>query len=298
MRKFLSLFSFIVFFGFSSNAQDDLLKQLQDGTANSHEKVTATFKGNKIINIQTTETLKKKNLDFRVAHLFGNVGAESGGGIHNLYGLDQSSDIRIAFHYGITDNIMIGVSRTKRNENFEGLVKAKLMQQTTDNKIPLGIGLYAASTVTGKPSVYITKFSHRVTYFTQLLLVRKFSSRFSFIAAPSFLHRNLVDAGDDNDIINLAVGTRFRFTRSSSIILDYFYNIDRTLTDAYKTSKNFTDPLGIGVEIETGGHVFTLMFTNASGTIENDFIATTNDDWAKGGTKFAFNISRTFKVGK
>src|SRR3954471_18702439 len=102
-------------------AQDDLMKQLESQTSPAHEPVIATFKSFKIINIQTNETNKKRNLDFRVAHLFGNIGAESGGGVHDLYGLDQSNDIRIAFHYGVTDKLTVGVSRAKRNENLEGL---------------------------------------------------------------------------------------------------------------------------------------------------------------------------------
>src|SRR5436189_2256038 len=106
--------------------QDDLLMQLQKDQGPAPEKVLATFKGNKIINIQTNETVKKKNLDFRVNHLFGNIGNESGGGTHTLYGLDQSSDIRIGFHYGINDKLTIGLSRSKRNENLEGLLKCRL----------------------------------------------------------------------------------------------------------------------------------------------------------------------------
>src|SRR6267154_6132981 len=108
-------------------AQDDLMKQLESQSTTSHEPVIATFKSTKIINVQTNETNKKRNLDFRVTHLFGNMGSESGGGVHDLYGLDQSNDIRIAFHYGISDKLMAGVSRAKRDENLEGELKYKLI---------------------------------------------------------------------------------------------------------------------------------------------------------------------------
>ena len=97
-------------------AQDDLLKQLEGQSKSAKEPVIATFKSSRIINLQTTETNKKRELDFRVSHLFGNIGEESGGGYHNFYGFDQSNDIRIAFNYGLTDRLMIGVARAKRGK--------------------------------------------------------------------------------------------------------------------------------------------------------------------------------------
>src|SRR5690242_7480961 len=180
---------FILFTSFSLSvfAQDDLLKQLESQSGSTHEPVIATFKSTKIINIQTNETNKKRNLDFRVSHLFGNVGEQSGGGYHNFYGLDQSNDIRIAFHYGITDRLTVGVARAKRNETFEGLAKYKAFEQTTDNKIPLSIALFGQSTITTKANTegYYDKSVHRLNYCGELILARKFSSRFSFEIVPT-----------------------------------------------------------------------------------------------------------------
>src|SRR5947207_1946921 len=123
------------------NAQDELLKTLQAETPVTKQNVIATFKGDKIINIETNETVRKKNLDFRVGHLFGNIGKKSGGGIHNFYGIDQSADIRVAFHYGLTDRLMVGVSHVKRNENFEGLVKYRALEQQSDESLPFALTL-------------------------------------------------------------------------------------------------------------------------------------------------------------
>src|SRR2546422_2264782 len=125
MKKILPLlFAFITVTAF---AQDDLLKQLESQAKPVKEPVIATFKSTRIINIQTNETNKKRRLDFRVSHLFGNIGSESGGGYHNFYGFDQSNDIRIAFNYGITDRLMVGLARTKRNEAIEGTAKWKAL---------------------------------------------------------------------------------------------------------------------------------------------------------------------------
>jgi hypothetical protein len=290
----LLLPALFIFISLSSVAQDDLLKQLETQTPSAKEPVIATFKSTKIINVQTNETNKKRNLDFRVSHLFGNVSKESGGGSHNLYGLDQSNDIRIAFTYGITDRLMIGVSRCKRDENFDGDLKFRLLEQTTDNKSPLAITLFGQSTLSGKENIggLYDKFEHRINHCAQIIFARKFSSNFSFEIVPSYVHRNIVSIGDENDLYSIGGGFRYKFTKSASVIADYFYTLNRPEL----TADDHYDPLGIGFEIETGGHVFTIMFTNASGILENDYIPNTVDSWSKGGFKFAFNISRTFKL--
>jgi hypothetical protein len=273
--------------------QDDLLKVLQSETPVKNEKVIATFKGNKIINIETNETVRKNNLDVRVSHLFGNMGAEGGGGIHNFYGIDQSADIRIGFHYGLTDRLMLGVARSKRNENFEGLVKYRVLEQTTDGSMPFSMTLYSNMTYSIKSSEVIAKDVYRLTYCTQAIFAYKYSTKFSVALTPGFLHRNFVEAGDENNTYSLSGGFRFKFTRSASIISDYSHTFGRN-----DVVQDYKDVFGLGVEIETGGHVFSIMFTNASGILENDYLVNTVDSWGHGGVKFSFHISRMFRMTK
>ena len=226
------------------------------------------------------------------------MGEESGGGYHNFYGLDQSNDIRIGFHYGITDRLTVGVSRAKRNEAFEGMAKFKALEQTTDNKIPLSIAVFGQSTITTKANTegYYDKGIHRLNYCGQLIIARKFSPRFSFEIVAAGVHRNIVDVGDENDLLSLGAGVRWKFTRSSAIVADYFHTF-RSEEDRYEDGGfGYEDPIGVGIEIETGGHVFTIMFTNAIGLLETDFLVNTVDSWSKGGFKLSFNISRTFKL--
>ena len=292
IRSLVFVFILAVF-GHPAAAQDDLMKQLQGDSVAPSEKTIATFKGFKIVNILTPETVKKKNLDFRITHLFGNMGAESGGGIHTLYGFDQSNDIRIAFMYGINDRLNIGFSRLKRDENLVGELKFKAVEQTTDNKTPLTVTIYTNLAYTPKVDADLTKSVHRMSYCTQVILAKKFSPKFSLELVPSYLHRNLVAPDDENDILSLGVGGRFKVTRSAAIIADYVYDFGRPEL----VPKRY-DPIGFGIEIETGGHVFSLMFTNASGILENDYIANTVDNWGDGGYKFSFHISRMFSFDK
>jgi hypothetical protein len=279
-------------------AQDDLMKMAMESADSVKTKVTATFKTTKLISAQTNETVHKRTLDVRIGHLFGNVGKESHGGVHTLYGLDASVDIRLALEYGITDKFTVGISRCKRQENIEGLAKYRLLEQTADNKIPLAITLFgnaAISVVANTENMVYPKTVDRMAYTAQVILARKFSSQFSFVLLPTFVHRNYVfSANDNNDLFALGLGGRIKVTRSTSIVADYFYNFDELRK--INNDNGYFNPLGIGFEIETGGHVFTIMFTNAIGIIENDFIPNTTDSWSKGGFKLSFNISRNFRL--
>lgn len=292
MKKISGLILFFFVTSSTIFAQEDLLKMLEKDSQPKAEPVLAMFKTNKLINIHTNETVRKNNLDVRISHLFGNMGLESGGGIHNLYGIDQSADIRIGFHYGITDRLMIGVSRAKRNEDLEGLLKYRILDQTTDNKIPISISAFTNIAYSIKESADFKSNTYRFSYCSQLIFARKFTSRFSFVVVPTLIHRNFVGADDENNTFSLSGGFRLKFTPSASVIVDYSHTFGRPdlVLPHY-------DVVGIGVEVETGGHVFTIMFSNASGILENDYLVNTMDSWSKGGFKLSFNISRMFKIG-
>lgn len=309
--------AFLITAVFTANAfaQDDLLSLVEDENLKKHERVIATFKTTKVINIQSTETVKAKTMDFRVTHRFGSIGSASGGGPHTLYGFDNSADIRISFDFGITDDLTLGVGRSKMGELLDGMVKYCFLRQTTDNHIPVSVAFYGDMSY--NPQVASQFYSgmattagfkqndiHRFAYTSQLIIARKFGSRFSMELVPTYQHRNFVlanvnadnGAEEMNDLFAIGGGFRLKLTRRVALIADYYY----TFSD-YRmgnTANPFYNPLAVGVEIETGGHVFHLNFTNASGIIENNYLPNTTDSWLKGGYKFGFNISRVFNLGK
>ncbi len=273
------------------------------------DPVTATFKSTRIINGQSNETLAKRDLDFRVAHRFGDIGG-SGGGSSTFFGLDNSTDIRIAFEYGITDKLTAGVSRAKGSGNFsqmwEVLGKYKLLQQTHDNRIPVGVTLFANAVVSSMKSspdkedvYYFDKFSDRAGYVAQAVIARKFGNAVSLALTPSFVHRNRVGYKDMNNMFALGVGGRLRFSNRVALVADYFYAFrDEESKDYYAArGTDFYNSLGVGVEIETGGHVFHLNFTNATAVLENQFIPETTSTWRNGQFRWGFNISRRFSLG-
>jgi hypothetical protein len=276
-------------------AQDDLLKMVLSEGDSEILYVESSFKTTKIINAHTNETVKGHNLDFRVGHRFGSVGKGSGGDIHSLYGLDVSSDIRIAFEYGINDRFTTGFSRSKFRENLEGLLKYRLLMQRVDEKMPVSVTLFTNTAYTpalNNNKLY-DKVEHRFSYTFQTIVARKFSHAFSLQLIPTLVHRNYVpDFDDANDLFSIGVGGRLKLTKHTSLIGDYFYNV----SDYRSSSDDYFNPLGLGVEIQTGGHVFSLMFSNASALIENEYIPYTTDSWSEGGYKFSFNISRVFAL--
>ncbi len=303
-----------VTFGLNTFAQDDMLNLLDSvGGKKTHEKTMATFKDFKIINAQSTETVKAKTSNFNITHRFGNIGVASNGGVHTLYGLDNVTDVRIGFDFGITDNLTIGIGRSKQSELVDGLIKYRMLSQTIDNHVPFSLAFYGdmgynpqASTQFYKgidPSVYFHQEDiHRISYIGQLIIARKFGWRFSMELLPTIQHRNYVlanintdnGAEESNDLISMGGGFRFKITKRVAIIADYFYTFSKYRIN--NPTIAFYNPLAVGVEIETGGHVFHLNFTNASGIVENNFITNTTDSWLKGGYKFGFNISRVFNL--
>jgi len=308
MKKLLLVILPVILFCKTLLAQDDLMKVLKDNQPVVSEKVIATFKTTKLINLQTNETVHKRVLDFRIAHRFGSTGKNYGGGFHNWWGMYSINDIRFAFEYGITDKLTVGISRSKQNEVFEGLLKYRILEQTSDNKIPIAITLFANTATTGvkdntEAKVY-DNFAHRIAYSFQLSIVRKFTRDFSMTLNPIYVHRNYVFYPESkNDLFALGAGFRFKFTRSMSIVADYVYNFNpytrdltTTLTDDNKTIESYWDPIGLGLEIETGGHVFTIMYSNTSYLIESEMLTHASENPLKGGVKLSFNISRNFKL--
>ncbi|KQM66338.1 hypothetical protein ASE74_07965 [Pedobacter sp. Leaf216] len=311
MKHHLKSLLYLFIFGFPSFvfAQDSLENALEIPKEKSNVK--ATFKATKLINIQTNETIYKNEMDFRVDHRFGDI-AGNGGGIKNFFGLDQSTDIRIGFEYGISDKLSVGLARAKGagivTQLYEGNLKYRLLEQTTDDKIPVAVTLFGSSTIAAvKASTDPTaanayrNFQDRLVYVLQGVIARKFNSNFSMLIMPSYVHRNFTVFGDENDLFALSVGGRIKITKRMAFVADYTFPFRNKGKKAYleNTSGNqYYNTLGAGLEFETGGHIFHLNFTNATAIQESQFITDTNTSWLKGQYRWGFSIARRFSFDK
>lgn len=257
--------------------------------------VIASFKATRIVNAHSIETVRKGILDFRITHHFGDV-AGSNGGAHTLYGFDNASDIRFGFEYGITDRLTAGFGRSKVAENLDFFMKYRLLRQTLDNRMPISITVFADMVVTPQKNTGIySEFVNRMSYVYELLIARKFSKSLTLQLMPLYLHRNYVNnANDNNGLFSLGFGGRVKLTKRFALLGDVYYNFSNYLTPA----NSFYLPVGVGVEIETGGHVFQLFFTNNAAIIENSYIVDTRSSWGKGEFKIGFTISRDFAFNK
>ena len=283
----LLIFSFIS----ASNifAQDSsLIKDIEDSLPVT-EKVTGAFKSTRVINAHSVEMLSRGDMDFRILHRFGFVSD----GVKQLFGLDAAS-FRMSFDFGITDNLTLGVGRSTFRKELDGFVKQRIFQQTKGAKnipftlvIAAGYTVYTQEVLGSKPTV-----ADRSAYYVQLIAGRKFSQKFSLQLSPIFVHTNIPFViTDDRKIFAMGGGARFKVSKRTAITADYHYPFGQF-------DKNYTNPLSLGVDIETGGHVFQLHFSNATGLNERAYITQTTGDFFKGDVRLGFNISRMFKVGR
>ena len=293
---FSAIFCLISLSGFS---QDDLLSLLEDDTAKK-EFVTNGFKSTRIINTHSSEHLHAGVLDVRILHRFGPLHFQQGPnhqyGINNLYGLDQAN-MRLGFDYGLTDRLMIGVGRSNVFRELDGFVKYRLLWQAKGKgAVPFSMIFIAGTTLNTMPqdTSRVNFFSSRLTYYGQMVLSRKFSERFTLQITPGVVHYNLVERREDsNDIFTVGLGGRLKLNKRVAINWDYQFVLPGQLPTGYG------DGFGIGFDIETGGHVFQLHFSNSVGMNERAFLTRTpSTDFSNMGLRFGFNLSRVFTVRK
>lgn len=277
--------------------------------------VYQTFKDTRIINSYGLETLQKGMLEFRIAHRFGDFFNQwqFNNAWADFIGLENAADVGIGLEYGITNNLMIGLHRTKGanrlNSLVHGLVKYKLLAQTTGNKMPLTLTLAGTATVvTAPPSADLTAvgsfpggFGQRWMYSAQVIAGRKFGERFSLQISPTFIWRNLVDFYDTNYLISTGISAKVQITKMFGLILDATipFDADRLAGGAnVPGARPYHIPLGIGFEFDTGGHVFQINLTNARGIEPVDYIPNSSSNWADGQFRIGFAIARAFRVNR
>ena len=262
------------------------------------EYVSGAFKSTRIVNGQSIEMLGAGSLDFRILHRFGPINSGAG----QLFGIDQATT-RFGFDYAPYNDLLIGIGRSSAKKELDGFIKYRLLQQSKGARtLPLSVVLLAGATCWTGPyqdPTVANYFSSRLAFFQQILVGSKISNVFTFQLTPTLVHQNFVDLKTDpHDIFALGVGGRIRLTNRISLTIDwyhYFNGQKYVVSNGVKSPLNF-DPLAIGFDIETGGHVFQIHLSNSVGLNERAFILETYNNWLKGGIQLGFNISRVFQL--
>jgi opacity protein-like surface antigen len=275
-------------------AQDSTLLNMLNDSMQAHtgkSYVSGTFKATHIINMQTTESTAAGALSFVIQHRFGKLNS----GSYNFFGLDNAT-LRLGLDYGITDRLNVGIGRSSYLKTFDGFVKYKVLQQTEGMQMPVSVSVLGTITnytqrITGKE--YLTA-NLRTAYSGQLLIARKINRILSLEVTPTYLHYNLVSTvADKNDVFALGMGGRVRITRRMSINAEYDY-----VPSGQVMSASVHNSFSMGWDIETGGHVFQLVFSNSQSMLETQYLTQTDGTWGKGDLYFGFNISRNFNLKK
>ncbi|MEM8890509.1 MAG: DUF5777 family beta-barrel protein [Bacteroidota bacterium] len=250
--------------------------------------VQGIFRGSRVINGHSLETLRAGEFEFLISHRFGTVN----GGARELWGLDQAT-MRLGFDYGFTDWLTIGVGRSTFEKTYDGFLKFRLLKQK-EGSFPISISGFSSIALRSAEDLDPIRgefFTNRLFYTYQILIGRKFSERFSIQLMPSMVHRNYVATLEEsNDVFALGIAGRVRVTKNFSLTGEYYYPFEGQLATGFHPS------LSLGFEIETNGHVFQIHLSNSRGMVEKFFIAETTGTWGNGDIHLGFNMARIFKL--
>jgi hypothetical protein len=288
-----NLVLFIFIFGIHINLfSQDLNDILEKESPKSTTEVFGVFNGTRILNSHSIETRKKGILEFLIHHRFGTINS----GFDQLFGLDDSN-IRLGFEYAFTNDFTVALGRSSFEKTFDGYLKYRLLKQKTGERpFPFSLTLFgsaAEKTIKDYDPDFKPSFSDRLTYTSQLLIAKKFNQNFSFQILPTYIHYNKSPFTEDpNNIYALGFGTRVKISKRVSLNGEYYNSFNSF------ESIDTKNMIALGIDIETGGHIFQLIFTNSRAMIEKGFIVETTGDFFKGDIHFGFNISRAFQINK
>jgi hypothetical protein len=273
----------------------------------AQDEVVRIFNDTRVVNAQSADVLNKRQLDVRIGHRFGDLLGDSGGWA-TFYGLENVADVMIGADYGLLDKLTIGAFRTKGGNGLSQLIngtaKYRIIHQKEENPASFtvtALGIFTVSTMQKSDSPEALNFfenpTHRMSYAVQLLLGKRLNDRVSIQVTPGFVHRNIVRFGDTNDTFTIGGAARFQLTKVVGLIVDTTLPLNGEQSPITRSAESeFTLPLGVGVEFNTGGHIFQVNLTNARGMMETDYIPNTTSDWLEGEFRLGFTISRLFNI--
>jgi hypothetical protein len=264
----------------------DLLSTLSESIPTEKEFVYQTFKGTRVINGQSVEVKGKGELEFIIGHRFGRINS----GAYDFFGWDDAY-IRFGLEYGITSRLGIGIGRSSYDKIYDGYFRYQLLRQSKGGGSPVTITAIGSTGVRTVDRDWPVK--SQMYYSGQALIARKFTTNLSLQLSSVFVHANRVDQlKENNDQLAIGLSGRCKITKSIAINGEYFYRVNPIDSGPYYNA------ISMGIDIETGGHVFQLIFSNTQGMVDRTFIGRTEGDFFNGDIHFGFNITRTFQLNK
>jgi hypothetical protein len=301
MKKIAIILAFFV----ANNlfAQEDLLKMMEEETPSKPTPVFASFKSTRLVNLHTNEQMKAKHLDFRIQHRFQpmQINKENVYGLYNMFGVDGAA-MRLGFEYGVTDKLMMGFGRSNVGKTYDLMAKYKILQQTRGKKnMPISVNYFGnigINTLEFADKTRNNFFTSRLSFVNQLIITRKFNDYVSVAITPTMVHQNLVETkAQSHDIYAIGLGASVKISRSARFNFEYIPRLNAR-NEKKLDGSQYYDAFAFGLDIETGGHVFQLHFTNGAGLIEQQFISQNTNKLSLNTLRFGFNLSRVFSLEK
>lgn len=285
---------FIITFSTNSKAQEkDVFAELDEMTEEGDHEVIAAFKSTRLMLGQSIERVRKDQLHFRISHLFQKIL-----GIQNFFGLDNLNNMHFSFEYGLTDHVQVGLFRSNnRDKLYAGTLKLSLLRQKSGKKkFPFSLSYYGSVGYKSgdfDPVERDEYFEGRFDFVNQILIGSKLTEKISMQVAPMWVHRNLTETIEEpNDVYSIGLGGRYLFSRSMSVNVEYYPTIPN-----FDTHDPAKDMFTIGFDLETGGHVFQLFFSNAFALHQSKFGINQNGNFfEKREINFGFSLLRTFNL--
>ena len=279
-----------------AQSQDDLLELLAEEEEPLTQYTIATFKGTRIVSGHTVETQAEGVMQMLIGHRFGRLNS----GWRDLFGLDDAT-VRLGLDYGITDNLNIGIGRSSFTKIYDSHIKYRFLRQRYGAKpFPFTATAMASAMIRSdlRPFGNIdVPVSSRMYYTYQLMIARKFGDWLSLQVTPTLVHRNLVQTtSDKNTIFSLSLGSSIKLTRAMRFNAEYFMILPSNQIQSEIQGEKVRNAFSVGIDLETGGHVFQLHFTNARGMHEKFLASETTGRWLDGDIHFGFNVSRVFTM--
>ena len=286
LKKLSILFLFLTIC--KINAQQNLLDELTNNPKESSQFELPAFKAMQIGNLQSTKIANKKELYLIVSHRFSPLAD----GIDNFFGLD-GANTKIQFAYSFWDGIQFSLSRDSFEKTYSGSAKVRVKKQSSN--FPMNIVIYGSTDIATQLKTEFNtglSFKDRVSLTAQILASRRISKNISLLIAPTFVRQNNLqkfnNTGDSNlNQFIVGMGGRVKISKRLSLNADYAISVNRNKNSV------FSNPLTLGLDIETGGHVFQLVFTNSKASNDSGFLTRTEGKWFND-VAFGFNIVRVF----
>ncbi|MEX2512195.1 MAG: DUF5777 family beta-barrel protein [Cyclobacteriaceae bacterium] len=289
MDRFLIISLLITLPFIPARGQENLLDQLKTENVTEWKSPNSTFKAIRLINGHTVETRNKGNLEFLISHRFGRINS----GAYQFFGMDQAN-MRLGLDYSVEDWLTLGIGRNSFNKRYDGFAKVSLYRQGKGKiRLPFSVvWLSNMSIHTIRRPEMPMNLQRRLNYAHQILIASRINQMASLQLMPTYIHRNLVrEREENNGLFALGVGISHKITQSLHFNVEYYHRFSQP-------NNEYMHPISIGVDIETGGHVFQLHLTNAQEMTETGFIPSTTGVFFSGDIHFGFNITRNFQLKK